>query len=936
MRDLIDFVALDIETTGFDFVENEIIEIGAVRFVKGEKKDTFSVFIKPKKKVPLFIKQLTHITDEQLSSGTDLDSALADMLAYIKDDILVCHNTSFDIGFLNSKLLSQVRPPLSNRTIDTVELSRMYLPFTFNHKLGTVAEYFGIDLSRAHRAFYDAEATGEILINLLDYIDKNISLQINYRMTEVARYAELEAVFFLEKVIEHQKKNALLTKKKPKIDFHNRNYLEHKVQNPPEISINDVFGEGGLFHKKFDAYEMRHGQIEMAENIQECFGVNEYLVVEAGTGVGKSLAYLIPAIIHANKKESKVIISTNTKNLQEQLFYKDLPTVRDSVGLPFKATLLKGRRNYICEKKWAETTLDFEKQMASYEARSYLNLIIWKEFTKTGDISENTSFNPNRESSVWRKLSADAHFCRGRKCGHYNQCFLMDIRKKAEQSTLVIINHHLLLADLQVENSALGKYEYLVVDEAHNMPNLASSELGLSLAYSDIINFFNQLYSIWNKYQSGVLVGIKTSAIKSRFSSQESLINRIDETIEMIKDNKDVFGDYFRHISDLVKSNGNYGKLRIRNADQYGFIFKELADIIAFWKTFSASVQKIHLIMSGIDKNVFADHERHYDNLERSAQRIGDIYNLLMKMYNPDFTNNAFWLESMQANDSKYPGGILNCAPLNVNQILNETLYSNVNSIIFTSATMAIRGKFKYFSNRMGLDLLEDGYLREKIVESPFDFQKQAKVIVAGFLPEPKDKFFQTQSIGLISQSIEIANTGTMVLFTAYKDLNHAYEQMNEEFYAREIPFMAQGKGVGRSAMLQEFKKKKNAVLFGTNSFWEGIDVPGESLSLLVLYKLPFMVPSEPIVEAYLEKLAAEGKDSFMHYMLPNALLKYRQGFGRLIRKKTDRGIVLVLDNRIATKKYGQYFKETVASPTVVVKSEIEVFDYLGKWFKEI
>jgi ATP-dependent DNA helicase DinG len=293
-------------------------------------------------------------------------------------------------------------------------------------------------------------------------------------------------------------------------------------------------------------------------------------------------------------------------------------------------------------------------------------------------------------------------------------------------------------------------------------------------------------------------------------------------------------------------------------------------------------------------------------------------------------------METFQTQDEKYPAGVLCYCPLNVDVIFQQKLYERMKSVIFTSATIAIRDKFKYFSNRMGLDLLEEGFVQELVVQSPFDYNKQSKVLVAGFLPDPKDRFFQAQSLEVIRQSVEVSQAGTMVLFTAYKNLNDAYDVFGDEFYAKDIMLLTQGKGMGRSAMLKEFRKNRNSVLLGTNSFWEGVDVPGESLELLILHKLPFLVPSEPIVEAYLEKLDEEGKDSFMHYMLPNALLKYRQGFGRLIRHKTDRGVVLVLDNRIMTKRYGQFFKDTVPARTIITNSDLEIYDFLAKWFHQI
>ncbi|MDX1314990.1 MAG: helicase C-terminal domain-containing protein, partial [Eudoraea sp.] len=363
------------------------------------------------------------------------------------------------------------------------------------------------------------------------------------------------------------------------------------------------------------------------------------------------------------------------------------------------------------------------------------------------------------------------------------------------------------------------------------------------------------------------------------------------------------------------------------------FITEYISKIVIFLEELAANVMTLKDTLSLIKSDVFVNYEKNGENLEGSLQRLSEFREILEQLHNPELQDYAFWLESINTSDENYPKGVFNYAPLQINEILYERLYKKVKSVIMTSATIAIRGIFKYFSNRMGLDLLESGYVRELIVESPFDYNKQTKVMISSFLPEPKDKFFLAQSIEIIRNAIDVCKTGTMVLFTSYKDLNNVYDQLSEDLYANDIPLFAQNKGISRSAMLREFKKKGRAVLLGTSSFWEGVDVPGEALQLLILYKLPFMVPSEPIVEAYLEKLQVEGKDSFMHYMLPNALLKYRQGFGRLIRNKTDKGIVLVLDNRISTKKYGKYFIDSIPAQTIATSNDIEVYDYLGRWF---
>jgi len=766
----------------------------------------------------------------------------------------------------------------------------------------------------------------------MEFIDENIPLQLNFKLLEISQYADHSTSFFLEKVVAFQKKHALLSKKKSTFEFHNRNYIFHKPSKPRDYEIQEIFEKDGIFAQQFENYEVREGQIQMAMAVESAFSQLEYLLVEAGTGVGKSLAYLLPAIRYSIAEEAKVIISTNTKNLQEQLFYKDLPAVRDFLDIPFSVTLLKGRRNYLCENKWQQALFDIPGTFSTSEAVTFMNLVIWRNFTKTGDVSENSSFNSKRDNPVWKKIMSDRHFCHGKRCQFYSSCFLMDIRKKAEGSNLVIINHHLLLADMSSENSALGDYENLIIDEAHNLPHLAPAELGISLSFADFNSFFNQLYAVRNKYQSGILPTLKSDAKKSQFENRDLLIEKIDQTIKAIKDDKDLFSDLFEKIGNLVDKTGSYGKLRISDLEKHPFISEFLSKIIIFWKELSNHIMLIKESLSLVNSEVFVNHQNNMENLEGILQRLSEYHSSLVILYNPDLKDFAFWLESFKVQDD-YPNGVFNYAPLNINQILHDNLYKKVSSVIFTSATIAIRGVFKYFSNRMGLDLLEDGYVRELVVSSPFDYQKQAKVLVSAFLPEPKDRFYLNQSIEIIRSAIEISKTGTMILFTSYKDLNNVYNELSEELYSKGIPLFAQNKGVSRSAMLREFKRKGKAVLLGTSSFWEGVDVPGDSLQLLILYKLPFMVPSEPIVEAFLEKLQLEGKDSFMHYMLPNSLLKYRQGFGRLIRHKSDKGIVLVLDNRISKKKYGKYFIDSIPAKTTITANDIEIYDYLGRWF---
>ena len=933
------FVALDIETTGFDFEKDEIIEIGAVKYLDNRKTDEFSLFINIGKPIPKFITQLTHITDEMLLTGNDIENSLIQLEKFIEDLPVICHNTSFDIGFIQTKLKKYKLPKLKNKIYDTVELSRIYLPFCKNHKLITVCEYFNISLENAHRAIFDADATAKVFVTLLDLMENQIPLKVNYHLSELAAIADLSTNLsdLLRNVVDQQKKYALLSKKKPTFSFHSQNYIDHQPTIKQEISIDEIFRKNGVLNQNFPNFEFREGQLSMAKAVEHHFQQDEYLLVEAGTGVGKSFAYLIPSIFVSNKKNEKIIISTNTKNLQEQLFFKDLPFIATFLKDSFKAVLLKGRRNYLCEKKWQEKSIDYSSTFTSYEAQTHLNLVVWKEFTKTGDISENSSFNAQRNAAIWKDLSADRHFCQGKKCSFYRRCYLMDIRKKAEKANLVIINHHLLLADLRSENSALGDYHYLVVDEAHNLPRIAPNEMGISLGFADLSTFFSFLFSKRGKFQSGILAKLKSDTVKSHFNEekQKYLLDIIKKSVKIIEDLKESFTEFFQRINQLVIQKGSYNKLRIKQLENFEELFIQLNEIVKVWSDFSEQIMKLTDQMQGISANVFVDYDTNIDHLDGTLQRINEFHEVFMSIFNAELSDFSLWLSNFHTDDKKYPAGIINYAPLNCQEIFNHTLYSKVSSIIFTSATIAIRGKFKYFSQQMGLDWLDDDLVQELVVPSPFDYSKQSSVLVASMLPAPKDRFFTAQSISLIQHVIELAKTGTMILFTSYRDLNLVYEALYDPFFKKDITLLAQGKGISRTAMIREFRSNKKSVLLGTSSFWEGVDIPGDALSLLILFKLPFLVPTDPIVEAFIEKIEMEGKNSFMHYMMPNALLKYKQGFGRLIRNKTDTGMVIVLDNRIKTKKYGHYFEDIIPAKTHITSSDLELYDHVGRWFNK-
>jgi ATP-dependent DNA helicase DinG len=408
--------------------------------------------------------------------------------------------------------------------------------------------------------------------------------------------------------------------------------------------------------------------------------------------------------------------------------------------------------------------------------------------------------------------------------------------------------------------------------------------------------------------------------------------------VRILDEGKNKFGEFFNHIGSAASKPECWGKLRIKNLDDAPYLEGGIDELTSVLRQMLNVLSALHATLSDQSADRFVKFDDHLGDLDGSIQRVMEFIESLEAFRNPDFAENAVWFSNFTAGESDYPNGLLNLAPLETGPHLRQKLYPGLASVVFTSATLALRGKFKFFASRLGLDWPEGDEHARKVVEavfpSPFDYPRQSLVIGAAYLPEPNDPYFQQQAAKLILHVVETVRVGTLALFTSYKDLNAVYESVADAFYAQGITLLAQGKGLSRSVILNEFRDLGSSVLFGTSSFWEGIDVQGDSLSLLIVAKLPFQVPSEPVVEAYIEKLKAEGKDSFMHYILPNALLKFRQGFGRLIRARSDTGVVLVLDNRLFTKYYGKYFQEILPTRIIPAANPVELTERVAKWFK--
>ncbi len=698
-----------------------------------------------------------------------------------------------------------------------------------------------------------------------------------------------------------------------------------------EQVMSETLSPGGIVSTKLQGYEYRPQQLAMIKKVSEAFNAQKIAIIEAGTGVGKSLAYLIPAIHWATKNNERCVVSTNTINLQEQLIKKDIPFLKKALGIEFESVLVKGRGNYICMRK-IQALETGQQDMLENQVKDEIQLIIkWSKVTKDGDKSD-LNFIPR--SAVWEEVCSESDNCLRSSCEFFQKCFVTRARRRANKAHILVANHHLLFSDLAVQAiganvAVLPKYDHIVFDEAHNIEDVATDYFGAGITRTGIARIIRRLHAqIQNKTTGYLNIFAKKldfAYVKYRLEDLKTAIDRIEMELiprcdVILQFNDEVMTTLCEFVHEYDKNWQSEAKVRINtnvrktNSWQAHIVpqFKNFIDLLnRFCTDLSLVLDKVEFANINLEKELLYT----LVDLHTQVNRIKGVIDVIDQIILKDDQKNVRWIEVQKRRTTKDIVR-LRIAPLEIAEAMNELVYNNYKTMIMTSATLAIaaesgKSEFSYLARQLGLHLVERSRVLTAKIPAPFDYKKQTIIAIPLNVPNPDSADFASVVSEAIFEAVNISQGRAFILFTSYSLLNIVYDALESRLSKIGILSLKQGQK-NRHQLLEQFKKDKTSVLFGTDSFWQGVDVEGDALENVIITKLPFKVPSDPIVEARVEAIERQGGNAFMEYSVPQAVIKLKQGFGRLIRKKTDRGSVFIFDKRIIEKFYGRIFLQSL------------------------
>lgn len=941
------FAAIDVETTGLDTKRDEVIEIAVLAFGRNDVEESFTTLVRPRRTISLDIQKLTGIEQRELDASQPFVEHRSRVEELIGDLPIIGHNVDFDCEMLRSAGLS-----LPNPAYDTYRLSTLLLSDLSSYALSSIAEALEIPTGGVHRALLDATTAARLFQHLLSRIEQYDVETLN----RVARFAQIagwpEAALF-------------------------RDARERKEQAPRSISIEDTrdipldiqlsttrerpdalqkTGSGRTLNTKaiehllsdegplphvIERYESRPSQTRMAVAVARALNDEHELLVEAGTGTGKSLAYLLPAALFAIERGERVVVSTDTLGLQDQLYRKDLPDIRTmlaehGVEEELRVAVMKGRTNYLCLRRWFEHAEDPIEDPADASLRAKISL--WLPYTETGDRAELRL--TREEERHWRKFCSEKGRCTPKRCPYAraNQCFLYRARHLAANAHIVIANHSLVLSN-SAQGYVLPDFQRLVIDEAHHLEDEATDQFGWTVDRSAIEEPIRALIVPDGSGPVGHFTNAvtflrrlleMTAVNETRVASEHA-----QEAMQQSGTLSALIGELFERVNSLMPKprwGGNQGfadRLRLTDAVRLRDAWSECALI---WGQVDRGVEQIldagRWYLQTLDALDLPDDDEHPDTqyrdelmieMQHVLEDLQAVRRHLLNAFGRESDDEVVWIQrSAQLSHLS-----LNGAPLSVSTLLRQSVFAGMRSVALTSATLTVDGSFGYIQEILGLE--------EAIampLGSPFDHRKTTLICAPNDIPDPRNDRYQATLNETLMETLTATRGRALVLFTSYRSLRETRAAIKGPLERQGIVVLGQGEDGSMRQLVERLRSSPGTVLLGTSSFWEGIDVAGEALSMVVITKLPFPVPSDPVFEARSELYT----DAFLDLSVPQAVLKFKQGFGRLIRRSSDRGVCVILDQRVVTKRYGQSFVQSLPTARVKVGSVYDVPTEASRW----
>jgi len=942
---------IDLETTGLNPGTDQIIEIAAVsRSTSGETEE-FTSLVNPGCFVDPFVQRLTGINNEMVSKAPKLADIKPEIEEMLAGTILVAHNASFDVSFLEAGLSLHIG---RKYVIDTIELAKILFPQLSSYSLKNLVRQFNLPVEPCHRAMADTKALEYLFYYLVSCAQRLpqhvlVNLAVILQVEEQGLFHLFQWLAAGENILWDWAEIKETPSSKPEeagrsesIFWQQAGWLDDmsekrrdaaKLWQPEEIA--ELLAAGGLIQEAMEEFQSRESQQAMLKAVAKALEESRCLMVEAGTGVGKSLAYLIPALYWAVSQEEKVVVATHTIALQEQLYNKEIDFLHRVLPIEFQCALLKGRGNYLCLSRWQQIQ-EQGKNIVWGEKILLARLYLWLQSSMTGDIDSINLLGPERE--WFSQIASSRETCQGMQCPYYRDCFYQKARSRAQNADLVIVNHALLLADAKLGEAVLPKYNYLIVDEAHHLEEEGTRQFTEDFSLSEFEKKVQLLHKRRDVFgRPGLL-----QYLKEWQGQGVNTLTRFDTVLkELDRAVRQTF-QKIRKIQHFLQQNSGPEMLLVNeeafSQNWWQGLVQLLDNLAVISLDLRKALKKMEDLLQSDEAKIFDDawiksQLQHIANVKEGITVLTLFLNGIQ-----EYTGNRekaeegeqriYWLRrNLRQNDLT-----LCITPLNTADCFQQYLFAGKEAVILTSATLSVNESFDYCRQQLGIS---EEWCDSHILPSPFNYREQVLLLSDSRLPDPAVTSETAYNLALkesLTQILEACGGKTLVLFTSHKQLKAMYEETAGFLSERGLEVFADGINGNRHSLLEELRNNDQAIVFGASTFWEGIDLPGPALTSLVIIRLPFAPPDQPLTAARTEFIKKMGKNSFYHYSLPQAVLRFKQGYGRLIRSHKDWGVVVILDNRIINKRYGKVFLKSLPESRCIAGPAEELAEKIKDW----